>query len=188
MLDSAATLAEDAFKAIARYAYALNQGRAKPVLEPLYASAAALLTFDDVPLSKALAMHQYPSDLHAQYRTTARKTQYFVEDWNFSEARPELLSERQRRMVHVAALGETSGTAVSDGFLRAFRTSNELAAFFGIWFVEEWNHYFGFHRYLERMNEAWPLEKKTQVAAVEFGPYADDMDEIAACNMYQELI
>jgi len=179
---------EASFKSAARWAYALNQGPAKVVLDPLYSAAAAALTFDDVPLSKALKEHRYPEDLHAQYRTTSRKTQYFVEDWDFSEAKPELLSPRQRKMLHTAALGETSGTAVSDGFLRAFRTDAELAAFFGLWFVEEWNHYFGFHRYLERMNEAWPEEKKTRVAAVDFRPYADDLDEIAACNMYQELV
>src|SRR6185436_19552642 len=181
-------LVEDSFKTLSRWAYAFNQGRAKVVLDPIYASVAAALTFEDVPLSKALREHVYADDLHAGYRHSSRKTQYFVEDWDFSEANPQLLSPRQRKMLHTAALGETSGTAVSDGFLRAFRTSDELAAFFGIWFVEEWNHYFGFHRYLERMNEAWPAEKRTKVAAVEFRPYADDADEIAACNMYQELI
>ena len=188
MLDTARTLAEDTFKSVARYAYALNQGRAKLVLDPLYASAAAALTYQDVPLSKALREHVYPADLYQPYRQTSRKLQYFIEDWDFSEARPELLSAHQRRMLHTGALGETSGTAVSDGFLRAFRTNHELAAFFGTWFVEEWNHYFGFHRYLERMNEAWPMERKVEVSAVDFRPYADDADEIAACNMYQELI
>lgn len=184
-----AQLAEDGFKSIARYAYALNQGPAKAVLDPLYTSAAALIAgFDEVPLSKALQEHRYPDDLFAPYRHTSRKTQYFIEDWSFADARPELLSPHQRRMLHTAALGETSGTAVSDGFLRAFRTDHELAAFFGIWFVEEWNHYFGFHRYLERMNEAWPMERKTEVSAVEFRPYSHDVDEVAACNMYQELV
>src|SRR4051812_993651 len=103
------TLAEDAFKAVARYADALNQGRAKAGLEPFYASAAALLTFDDVPLSKALQQHEYPADLYAPYRHTSRKTQYFIEDWDFAAAKPELLSAHQRRMLHTAALGETSG-------------------------------------------------------------------------------
>lgn len=32
------------------------------------------------------------------------------------------------------------------------------------------------------------MEKKVEVSAVEFRPYADDPHEIAACNMYQEPI
>src|SRR5689334_23770919 len=56
------------------------------------------------------------------YTTLFRsKLQYFVEDWDWSEARPDLLTARQRQMMHTVALGETSGAAVSDGFLRSFR-------------------------------------------------------------------
>lgn len=179
---------EEGIKAVARVAYALNQSPAARVLDPLYETSAAMLLRGDVPLSKALQQHQYPDDLYQQYRQNHRKTQYFIEDWDFSEARPELLSEHQRQMIHVSALGETSGTTVSDGFLRAFRTDHELAAFFGIWFVEEWNHYFGFHKYLEVLKQSWPMEKRVKVSEVEFRPYAETADEIAACNMYQELI
>src|SRR5689334_15823158 len=96
------TLAEDTFKSVARWAYALNQGPAKVVLDPLYTSAALALTFEDVPLSKALAEHQYADDMYPQYRRTSRKLQYFVEDWDFSSAKPELLTQRQRLMLHTA--------------------------------------------------------------------------------------
>src|SRR6185436_17405542 len=118
----------------------------------------------------------------------SRKLQYFVEDWDWSEARPELLTARQRQMMHTVALGETSGAAVADGFLRAFRTDPELAAFFGTWFTEELNHFIGYHLYLDRMGETWPAQRGLDVARVEFAPYAKDPMEIAAANMYQELI
>ncbi|MFL5320939.1 MAG: acyl-ACP desaturase [Myxococcaceae bacterium] len=179
---------EQSIKAVARVAYALNQSPAKLVLDPIYETTAAMLLRGETPLSKALLEHEYPDDLYAQYRANHRKTQYFIEDWDFSEARPELLTAHQRKMVHTGALGETSGTTVSDGFLRAFRTDKDLVAFFGTWYVEELNHFFGFHRYAAVLKEAWPREKVEQVSAVEFRPYADDPREIAACNMYQELV
>jgi hypothetical protein len=183
-----ALMIENALKAVARIAYAVNQTSAKSVLDPVYTGAAAVLLKGDPPLSPRLLSQEIPDDLYAQYRANSRRCQYFIEDWDFAGARPELLTARQRKMIHTAALGETSGTTVSDGFLRAFRTDHELAAFFGTWYVEELNHFFGFHRYLERMREAWPKEKTVGVSAVEFKPYADDPYEIAACNMYQELI
>lgn len=179
---------EQGIRSVARYAYALNQGRAKIMLEPAYEATATWLLRGDVPLSEKLRAHAYPDDLYQQYRTNHRKTVYFVEDFDFSQARPELLTAHQRQMLHTSALGETSGTTVSDGFLRAFRTDHQLAAFFGVWYVEEWNHYFGFHKYLEVMKEAWPMDKRVEVSAVDFKPYAETADEISAANMYQELI
>jgi hypothetical protein len=77
---------------------------------------------------------------------------------------------------------------VSDGFLRAFRTEPELAAFFGNWFTEELNHFAGYHMYLLKMGEPWPGERGLEVALSEVIPYADDPMEVAACNMYQELL
>ena len=67
-------------------------------------------------------------------------------------------------MMHTVALGETSGAAVSDGFLRAFRTNPELAAFFGTWFTEELNHFLGYHMYLRQMGEPWPAARGLAVA------------------------
>jgi hypothetical protein len=180
---------EQTIKAVARYAYAVNQSSAKVVLDPIYSgAAAAMLLAKKVPRSTRLMAEKFPADLYLPYRANSRKLQYFIEDWDFSRARTDLLTPRQRRMLHTSALGETSGTTVSDGFLRAFRTDPELVAFFGTWYVEELNHFMGFHRYLEVMNEQWPREKTRGVSAVDFKPYSDDAFEIATCNMYQELV
>ncbi|MGQ0503709.1 MAG: acyl-ACP desaturase, partial [Myxococcaceae bacterium] len=138
--------------------------------------------------SKALIEKTFPENLYFAYRETNRKLQYHIEDWDFRQAKPELLTQRQRDLMHTVALGETSGAAVGDGFLRSFRTMPELAAFFGTWFVEELNHFFGYHFYLEIMGERWPDEKGLDVARVEFEPYSKDPYEVAACNMYQELL
>lgn len=172
----------------ARYLFAINQSRAKIVLDPLYSAAARSLLRGSIPLSPQLKQRQYADNLYEAYRDTSRKLQYFIEDWDFSQARPDLLTARERSTVHTTTLGETSGMAVSDGFLRAFRTSTELACFFGTWFVEELNHFRGFHRYAEIMGERWSAERVYDVAEVRFHPYSDDMHEIAACNMYQELV
>jgi hypothetical protein len=177
-----------ALRRAATYLFAVNQSRAKVVLDPIYGLFAAGLLRDRPPLSKKLADKQYDEVLFLDYRTRARKLAYWVEDWDFGEARPELLTPRQRQMMHTVALGETSGSAVADGFLRAFRTIPDLAAFFGVWFVEELNHFIGYHLYLDRMNERWPMERAQTVAEVEFLPYAEDPMEVAACNMYQELV
>lgn len=141
-----------------------------------------------MPLSKELAARTFEDNMYDAYRQRARKTQYFVEDWDFSEARPDLLTSKERQFVHTTTLGETSGMAVSDGFLRAFRTSPELGPFFGTWFVEELNHLRGFHAYVAKMGERWPADKVHAVAEVEFRPYSDDVNEIAACNAFQELV
>ncbi|MHB1843989.1 MAG: hypothetical protein ACYCWW_04015 [Deltaproteobacteria bacterium] len=172
----------------ALYLSAMNQSRAKVVFDPIYELVARALLRDDPPMSPKLLEKRYPEILFLDYRARNRKLAYYVEDWDFSLARPELLTPRQRQMMHTVALGETSGAAVGDGFLRAFRTIPDLAAFFGVWFVEELNHFLGYHRYLERMNEAWPQERALAVAEVEFRPYSDDPMELAACNMYQELL
>lgn len=179
---------EATFRKAASYVYALNQSPAKIVFDPIYQLVSARLLSGDIPISDRLRAAKFPDNLYLDYRRHSRKLQYHVEDWDFSAARPELLTPRQREMMHTVALGETSGTAVADGFLRAFRTHPELAAFFGTWFVEELNHFLGYHLYLERMNERWPLERARAVAAVEFRPYAEDPYEVAACNMYQELL
>lgn len=179
---------ETTLRAAARYVYAINQSPAKVVLDPIYELVSRRLLAGDVPISAKLKAATFPDNLYLDYRAHSRKLHYHVEDWDFSAARPELLTPRQREMMHTVALGETSGSAVADGFLRSFRTHPELAAFFGTWFVEELNHFLGYHLYLDRMNERWPLERARAVAAVEFRPYADDAYEIAACNMYQELL
>ncbi|MFO0598978.1 MAG: acyl-ACP desaturase [Myxococcaceae bacterium] len=171
-----------------RYAFAFNQSPLRKVLDPVYVTASKVLLSRDAPLSKELREATFEPNLFDGYRQRARKTQYFIEDWNFGEARPELLTPMQRRFVHTTTLGETSGMAVSDGFLRAFRTSPELASFFGVWFVEELNHYRGFHRYVEVMGERWPEDKVKAVAAVEFQPYSDDPMEICTANAFQELV
>jgi hypothetical protein len=181
-------LAEKAFRKSAMWAYAFNQSRAKVVMDPIYMAVARRLIPSDLPLSKKLASEKFASNLFLPYRAQSRKLQYFVEDWDWDQAQPELLTPRQRQMMHTVALGETSGSAVADGFLRAFRTNPELAAFFGTWFTEELNHFIAYHLYLKKMNEAWPAERGLEVAEVDFLPYADDPMEIAAANMYQELV
>ncbi|MFN7133163.1 MAG: acyl-ACP desaturase [Myxococcales bacterium] len=188
MIDRTLKLAEKAFRTTARYAYAINQSRAKVVFDPIYYAVASTLLRGDPPLSERLRATRIEDNLFFAYRTQSRRLQYYIEDWDFSEARPELLTQRQRQMMHTVALGETSGAAVADGFLRAFRTMPELAAFFGTWFVEELNHFMGYHLYLERMGERWPAQRGLDVAEVEFLPYADDPMEVAAANMYQELL
>lgn len=177
-----------ALRCAAQLVFAFNQSRAKVLFDPIYSLAAGVLLGERTPLSPTLASQDFPADLFEGYRARARKLQYYVEDWDFDEARPELLTARERAFVHTTTLGETSGLAVSDGFLRAFRTSPELASFFGTWFVEELNHFRGFHRYVEQMGERWPRERVHAVAEVEFRAYSDDPLEIAACNMYQELL
>ncbi len=172
----------------ARYAFAYNQTSARVLLDPLYTLAARALLRGDVPLSPRLRARSIPDDLFAEYRARSRKLQYFIEDWDFTEARPELLTARERGVVHTTTLGETSGMTVSDGFLRAFRTSVELSSFFGTWFVEELNHFRGFHRYVERMGERWEQARVDAVAEVEFRAYSEDPLEIATCNMFQELL
>src|SRR5690349_2131707 len=191
MLERAAPLvdlADKAFRSVAKYAYAFNQSRAKVLMDPLYLAVSRGLLKGDVPLHPRLVSTKFPDNLYLVYRAQSRKLQYFVEDWDWDQARPDLLTPRQRQMMHTVALGETSGSAVADGFLRAFRTNPELAAFFGTWFTEELNHFIGYHLYLKKMNEAWPAERGLEVAEVEFLPYADDPMEIAAANMYQELV
>lgn len=178
---------EKVFRKSAMWAYALNQSRAKVLMDPIYLAVAKRL-LKDAPHSEQLARDTFPSNLFFPYRKASRKLQYYVEDWDFDEARPELLTARQRQMMHTVALGETSGSAVADGFLRSFRTDPELASFFGVWFTEELNHFIGYHLYLRKMGEAWPAERGLEVAEVEFLPYADDPMEMAACNMYQELL
>ena len=188
MLQQARALLEKGFRRSAMWAYALNQSRAKVVMDPIYlAVAKRLLRGTDGPSARLLA-ETFPSNLYVHYRAQSRRLQYYIEDWDWSEARPELLTPRQRQMMHTIALGETSGAAVSDGFLRAFRTDPELAAFFGTWFTEELNHFVGYHMYLRQMGESWPAARGLEVAETEVLPYADDPMEVAACNMYQELL
>ncbi len=171
-----------------RYAFAYNQTRLRALLDPIYSLVSRALLRDSVPRSKELMSRTFEDNMYDAYRQRARKTQYFVEDWDFSEARPELLTAQERSFVHTTTLGETSGMAVSDGFLRAFRTSPELGPFFGTWFVEELNHLRGFHQYVTKMGERWPDDKVHAVAEVEFRPYSDDVHEVAACNAFQELV
>src|SRR4051812_46201906 len=170
------------------WAYAINQSRAKVVMDPIYMAVARRILPASTPLSAKLAAETFDKNLYLAYRAQSRRLQYFIEDWDWSEARPELLTPRQRQMMHTVTLGETSGSAVADGFLRSFRKHPELAAFFGTWFTEELNHFMGYHLYLSKMKEAWPAERGLEVAEVEFIPYADDPMEVAAANMYQELL
>lgn len=179
---------ERGFRRAAAYVFAVNQSAAKVVLDPIYETVASTMLRGDIPISEKLRAEKFPENLYFEYRVRARKLEYHIEDWDFSQARPELLTPRQRQMMHTVALGETSGSAVADGFLRSFRALPELAAFFGTWFVEELNHFLGYHLYLERMNERWPENRARAVAETDFRPYADDPYEVAACNMYQELV
>lgn len=173
-------------RTIARYAYAINQSHAKVVLDPVYTLAASAL-LASTPPAPGIAEERVADDLFTPYRERSRKVQYFIEDWDFASARPELLTDRQRKMVQTAALGETSFAAVAT-FLNVYHPYPELASFFGTWLVEELNHYKGFHSYLQTMGEAWSDAKLADVSGVEFIPYSKDPFEIAACNMYQELI
>jgi len=188
MFEHAKELLDTGFRRAAMWAYAMNQSRAKVVMDPIYLAVARRLLEGTSGPSARLMNETFPNNLYVPYRAQSRKLQYFIEDWDWSEARPELLTKRQRQTMHTVALGETSGAAVSDGFLRAFRTEPELAAFFGNWFTEELNHFVGYHMYLRKMGEPWPGERAMEVAEVDVLPYADDPMEIAACNMYQELL
>lgn len=188
MLNQALATAETVFRKSAMWAYALNQSRAKVVMDPLYLAVARRILPASTPLSRKLASEKLDGNLFLAYRAQSRRLQYFIEDWDWSEAKPELLTPRQRQMMHTVALGETSGASVADGFLRSFKQHPELAAFFGVWFTEELNHFMAYHLYLAKMKEAWPAERGLEVAAVSFVPYADDPMEVAAANMYQELI
>lgn len=188
LLRSLQTMTLDAGRRGAQLVFAVNQSALAPAIDPLYRAAARVMLRPETPLSAELAAKTFPEDLFLEYRRRARKVQYFVEDLDFSRAQPERLTERQRRFVATTTLGETSGMAVSDGFLRAFRTSRELAPFFGTWFVEELNHFYGFHRYVAAMGAQWTPRDVERVAEVEFRPYSDDVEEIATCNMFQELV
>jgi hypothetical protein len=188
MFEEARALLEKVFRQSAMWAYALNQSRLKVVMDPIYLAVAKRLLRGTNGPSERLVRESFPPNLFFPYRAQSRKLQYFVEDWDWTEARPDLLTSRQRQMMHTVALGETSGSAVSDGFLRAFRTHPELAAFFGTWFTEELNHFIGYHMYLRQMGEPWPAAAGLAVAETEVIPYADDPMEVAACNMYQELL
>ncbi len=188
MFEEVGALLEKGFRRSAMWAYAMNQSRAKVVMDPIYLGVARALLRGTRGPSDKLLREKLPSNLYFPYRALSRKLQYFIEDWDFDEARPDLLNARQRQMMHTVALGETSGSAVSDGFLRAFRTNPELAAFFGTWFTEELNHFIGYHMYLRKMGEAWPAARGLEVAETEVLVYADDPMEVAACNMYQELL
>lgn len=188
MLEQARDLIEKGFRRSAMWAYAMNQSRARVLMDPIYLTVARRLLRGTTGPSRKLLEEKFPSNLYVPYRAQSRKLQYYIEDWDWSEARPELLTPRQRQMMHTVALGETSGAAVSDGFLRSFRTQPELAAFFGNWFTEELNHFVGYHMYLRQMGEPWPAARGLEVAATEVQPYADDPMEVAACNMYQELL
>lgn len=188
MIERTRRALESGFRRSAMFAYALNQSRARVVMDPIYLGVArALLRGRPAPSAK-LAADVFPANLFFPYRTHSRKLQYFIEDWDFGQARPDLLTPRQRQMMHTVALGETSGAAVADGFLRVFRTEPELAAFFGLWFTEELNHFIGYHLYLSTMGEAWPGERGLEVAQTEVLTYSEDPMELAACNMYQELL
>lgn len=188
MLERAKNALGKGFRRSAMMAYALNQSRARVLMDPIYLGVARTLLRGHQAPSARLAADVFPANLFFPYRAQSRRLQYFIEDWDFGQARPELLTPRQRQMMHTVALGETSGAAVSDGFLRVFRTDPELAAFFGVWFTEELNHFIGYHLYLAKMGEAWPSERGLAVAETEVLTYSEDPMELAACNMYQELL
>jgi hypothetical protein len=178
---------ERSFKKVLRYVSSVNQSRLKVVLDPVYEAMAASMLRGVEP-SQELLDKRFEDNLYFKYKQTSSKVQWSIDDFDFSDARPQLLTDRQRTIVHSFAMGETSGFTVGAGFLSAFRNLPELGSFFGIWFTEELNHYWGYHRYLERMGEGWQIEKKQAVTGVEFIDYADDPYEVAAANMYQELI
>lgn len=179
--------AERALKLGLRYVSALNQSRAKVVLDPVYEGFAAAV-LQGVPLSPALAQRRFDDNLFFEYRGIAKKLQYSIDDWDWSDVRPELLTPRQRAFLHGSTIGETSGFAVGAGFLHAFRNDPELGSFFGVWFSEELNHYWGYHRYMEKMGEGYSRARKEEVTGVDFRAYCDDPFEMAAANMYQELV
>lgn len=179
--------AERLLKAGLRYVSAVNQSRAKALLDPIYALAADALV-REVPLSEKLRATRYEENLFFAYRETARKLAYSIDDWDWSQARPELLTARQRAFLHGSTIGETSGFAVGAGFLHAFRNDPELGSFFGIWFSEELNHYWGYHRYMEKLGEGYDPDRKEAITGVHFRAYSDDAMEMAAANMYQELV
>src|SRR5690348_6726200 len=102
---------ENPLRQVALFAYALNQSRAKVVFDPVYLRVSKLLLRGVKP-SQALQEKTFPENLYFQYREQNRKLQYHIEDWDFTQARPDLLTQRQRELMHTVALGETSGAAV----------------------------------------------------------------------------
>ena len=179
--------AERSLKTALRWVSAMNQSPAKFVLDPIYEATADWLV-RDVQLSSALREKRFEDNLYFNYLNTARRVQYSIDDWDWSSARPELLTPRQRAFLHGSTIGETSGFAVGAGFLHAFRNDPELGSFFGIWFSEELNHYWGYHRYMEKLGEGYDRARKEAVTGVEFRAYTQDPLEMAAANMYQELV
>lgn len=180
-----ADTAERTFKTAVRYVSAVNQSRAAVVLDPMYETiAAAVLT--RVPISNELRSETIDPDLFPKYAQNYKKTQWSVDDLDFSQARPELLTERQRQLIHIFAGGESTFTAAAS-FLHAFRNHTELNSFFALWLLEEFNHHHTFHRYLARMGEGWTEQRRHKVTDVAFRPYGEDAMEVAAANMYQEL-
>jgi hypothetical protein len=107
MFDQARGLLEKIFRRSAMWAYTMNQSRAKVVMDPIYLAVAKRLLRGTKGPSEKLANEKFPSNLFFAYRAQSRKLQYFVEDWDWSEARPGLLTPRQRQMMHTVALGET---------------------------------------------------------------------------------
>src|SRR5688572_18932671 len=108
MLKDVLDFAERSFRYSARWVYAFNQSRAKIVLDPIYLAVASRLLPESTPLSPRLLATEIEPNLYPAFRAQSRKLQYHIEDWDFSQAKPELLTERQRVMMHTVALGETS--------------------------------------------------------------------------------
>src|SRR5690606_25690881 len=107
MLQKTISWAERAFRKSAMWAYAFNQSRARVVMDPIYSGVAAMLLRGEIPLSARLKEAKIPENLFFKYRRQSRRLQYYIEDWDFSQARPDLLTPRQRQMMHTVALGET---------------------------------------------------------------------------------
>src|SRR4051794_20251243 len=81
MLKDLSALLEKVFRRSALRAYAMNQSRAKLVLDPIYlAVARVLLRGTDGPSAKLLG-ETFPSNLYFSYRAQSRKLAYYIEDW-----------------------------------------------------------------------------------------------------------
>src|SRR4051812_12638507 len=82
---------ERGFRRSAMWAYTMNQSRAKVVMDPIYLATARRLLRGTRGRREKLSREKLASTLYLPYRALSRKLAYYIEDWDFGEARPDLL-------------------------------------------------------------------------------------------------
>jgi hypothetical protein len=78
-MDASSMLAmlEKGFRRSAMWAYALNQSRAKVVMDPIYLGVAKTLLRGTRAPSEKLSSEKFPTNLYFPYRALSRRLQYF---------------------------------------------------------------------------------------------------------------